>query len=95
LLLDLARRTPVPLYGLEYKDTRDDALAWLARFGNPYAASLQDPDGRAGLDFGVYGVPETFVIDARGIVRFKHVGPLTREVVQQRLQPLLKELHGG
>jgi cytochrome c biogenesis protein CcmG/thiol:disulfide interchange protein DsbE len=94
LLVEFARRKIVPVYGLNYKDERPDGLAWLARFGNPYEASLFDRDGRVGIDYGVYGVPETFVIDKQGTVRMKHIGPLTPEVLQTRIEPLLKELNG-
>jgi cytochrome c biogenesis protein CcmG/thiol:disulfide interchange protein DsbE len=82
----------VPIYGLDYKDTRADAMAWLARLGNPYDASLFDEDGRVGIDFGVYGVPETFVIDQNGVIRMKHIGPLTPEVIATKIEPLLKKL---
>jgi cytochrome c biogenesis protein CcmG/thiol:disulfide interchange protein DsbE len=75
-----------------YKDRPGDARAWLERLGNPYAATLIDFDGKVGIDFGVYGVPETFVIDAQGVVRYKHVGPLTRKVLQDKIEPLLKQL---
>lgn len=94
VLVEFARAKAVPLYGLNYKDTRPEGRAWLAQLGNPYDASLFDEKGRVGIDFGVYGVPETFVIDKRGVVRLKHVGPLTREAIQTRIQPLLKELNG-
>ena len=93
LLVDFAKRSPVPLYGLNYKDKREDGLAWLARFGNPYKASLFDIDGRVGIDFGVYGVPETFVIDKQGVIRFKQIGPVTPEVLRDRIEPLLKQLN--
>ncbi|MBE0548294.1 MAG: DsbE family thiol:disulfide interchange protein [Rubrivivax sp.] len=93
LLVDFARRSTVPLYGLNYKDKRNDGLAWLARFGNPYAASLFDADGRVGIDFGVYGVPETFIIDKQGVIRFKQIGPVTPEVLRDRIEPLLKQLN--
>ena len=93
LLVEFSRRSTVPLYGLNYKDKRDDGLAWLARFGNPYTASLFDVDGRVGIDFGVYGVPETFVIDKQGVVRFKQIGPVTPEVLRDRIEPLLKQLN--
>jgi cytochrome c biogenesis protein CcmG, thiol:disulfide interchange protein DsbE len=92
LLVAFAQRRLLPLYGLDYKDTRSAGLAWLARFGNPYEASLFDADGRVGIDFGVYGVPETFIIDKQGIVRFKHIGPLTPEVIEQRIVPLVRQL---
>ncbi len=93
LLVDFAKRSPVPLYGLNYKDKRDDGLGWLQRFGNPYKASLYDIDGRVGIDFGVYGVPETFVIDKQGVIRFKQIGPVTPEVLRDQIEPLLKQLN--
>ncbi len=93
LLVDFAKRNPVPLYGLNYKDKRDDGLAWLRRFGDPYKASLFDIDGRVGIDFGVYGVPETFVIDKQGVIRFKQIGPVTPEVLRDQIEPLLKQLN--
>ena len=93
LLVEFSKRSPVPIYGLNYKDQRPDALNWLARFGNPYAASLHDFEGRVGIDFGVYGVPETFVIDKQGVVRFKQIGPVTPEVLRDRIEPLLKQLN--
>ncbi len=94
LLLELAQAHAVPIYGLNYKDTRADALAWLAEFGDPYIKSLQDPQGRAGFDYGVYGVPETFVIDRRGVIRHKVIGPMTREKWQREVLPLLQRLRG-
>jgi len=93
LLVQFAKRRLVPIYGLNYKDVRADGTAWLARLGNPYDASLFDADGRVGIDFGVYGVPETFVIDGKGVVRLKHIGPLTPEVIRDRIEPLLKSLN--
>jgi len=92
LLLDFAKKRVVPVYGLNYKDTRPDATAWLARFGNPYEASFFDEDGRVGLDFGVYGVPETFVVDGNGVIRMKHIGPITPEVLANKIEPLLRKL---
>ena len=92
LLVEFARKRVVPLYGLNYKDQREDAKAWLARFGNPYDASLFDDEGRVGIDFGVYGVPETFVIDQNGVIRLKHIGPLTPDVIATKIEPLLKKL---
>jgi len=94
VLLDFARRADVPVYGLNYKDQRADGLAWLQQFGNPYADSLFDPQGRIGIDYGVYGVPETFVIDRAGVVRYKHIGPLTPAVLRDTIEPLLRQLHG-
>ncbi len=92
LLVEFAKKRVVPLYGLNYKDQREDASAWLARFGNPYDASLFDDDGRVGIDFGVYGVPETFVIDQNGVIRLKHIGPITPDVLATKIEPLLKKL---
>lgn len=95
VLVDFAARSQVPLYGLNYKDHDDAARDWLRRMGNPYAASLVDADGRVGIDFGVYGVPETFVIDRNGVVRYKQVGPVTQEVLEHKLIPLLESLEKG
>lgn len=93
-LLAFARSKQMPMIGLNYKDTRKDGLGWLARFGDPYDASLFDVDGRVGIDFGVYGVPETFLIDKQGVIRFKHIGAVTPAILEQRIVPLLKELNG-
>ncbi len=92
VLIDLARRKLVPIIGLNYKDPRAAALAVLKADGNPYDVSLVDADGRVGIDWGVYGVPETFVIDKQGIIRHKHIGPITPEVVERELLPLIKGL---
>ncbi|MBB3176870.1 DsbE family thiol:disulfide interchange protein [Variovorax sp. Sphag1AA] len=92
LLVDFASRTRVPVVGLNYKDQPAAARAWLQRLGNPYAATMTDLDGRTGIDFGVYGVPETFVIDRSGRVRFRHAGPMTPEVLEHTLTPLLLDL---
>ena len=92
LVIALAKQRKVPVIGLNYKDRPGDARNWLERLGNPYAATLIDFDGKVGIDFGVYGVPETFVVDAQGIVRFKHVGALTPQVISQKLEPVLKQL---
>jgi cytochrome c biogenesis protein CcmG/thiol:disulfide interchange protein DsbE len=92
-LMALARAKQVPLVGMNYKDTRPAATQWLGRHGNPYDAALFDGDGRIGIDFGVYAVPETFIIDKQGVIRFKHIGPVTPEVIQKRIVPLLKELN--
>jgi cytochrome c biogenesis protein CcmG, thiol:disulfide interchange protein DsbE len=92
VLVEFAKTGIVPIYGLDYKDTRDEALKWLDRLGNPYQASLFDPDGRVGIDYGVYGVPETFLIDKTGVVRYKQIGPLTVEALQQKILPLVRQL---
>jgi cytochrome c biogenesis protein CcmG/thiol:disulfide interchange protein DsbE len=83
-----------PVVGLNYKDQRDDALPWLKRNGDPYLLNVHDPNGRIGIDYGVYGVPETYVIDQKGVIRYKHIGPLTTDIVQKRIEPLIRELNG-
>lgn len=95
VLVDLARHKVAPIIGLDYKDERDPAKAWLAEHGDPYNFSIWDRDGKIGIDYGVYGVPETFVIDKAGIVRMKHIGPLTQAVVSEKIIPLVKELNGA
>ena len=94
LLVEFSRRKLLPIYGLNYKDKRDDGMGWLGQFGNPYDASLFDNDGRVGIDFGVYGVPETFIIDRQGVIRLKHIGPLTPDVIQTEIEPLVRKLNG-
>lgn len=91
-LMEFARSKSVPVIGLNYKDTRPAGLEWLRRFGDPYDASAFDVDGRVGIDFGVYGVPETFVIDRAGVVRYRQVGPVTAESMERRIVPLLQQL---
>jgi cytochrome c biogenesis protein CcmG/thiol:disulfide interchange protein DsbE len=93
LLLEYARSKVVPIYGLNYKDKREDALAWLADLGDPYVLSASDFDGRVGIDYGVYGAPETYLIDRDGVIRFKHVGPVTPDVWEKEVLPLVKELN--
>lgn len=93
-LTELAESGTIAVYGLNWRDDRGDALRWLDYFGNPYAAIAHDPDNDVGIDFGVYGAPETFLISAEGDVLFKHVGPLTREVYDKQIKPILKESQG-
>jgi len=92
VLMALAKSNVVPIYGLNYKDPRNDAIAWLKQFGDPYALSIADRDGRVGIDYGVYGVPETFVIDKEGAIRYKQIGPVTPAVLKDKILPLVKEL---
>lgn len=92
LLVEAAKANKLKLYGLNYKDKRDDALAWLKNFGNPYVQSVSDAEGLVGIDYGVYGVPETFVIDKQGVIRYKHIGPVTPEALRDTLLPLLAQL---
>jgi cytochrome c biogenesis protein CcmG/thiol:disulfide interchange protein DsbE len=95
VLVEFAKTRAVPIYGLDYKDQPDDARRWLGNFGNPYVASVSDPDGRTGIEFGVYGVPETFVIDKAGIIRYKQIGPITPEVLRDTILPLVKKLNAA
>jgi cytochrome c biogenesis protein CcmG/thiol:disulfide interchange protein DsbE len=95
LLVDLARSRTVKVYGLNYKDKRDDAIGLLQKTGDPYLASVSDTDGRVGIDYGVYGVPETFVIDKQGVIRHKQIGPITPEALRDTLLPLIKQLEAS
>ncbi len=92
LLLELSRSGKVPLYGMNYKDQRGAALDWLARQGNPYVATISDSDGRIGIEYGVYGVPETYLIDRLGVIRYKQIGPMTPQGLKDRILPLITEL---
>jgi cytochrome c biogenesis protein CcmG, thiol:disulfide interchange protein DsbE len=93
-LVEFAAKKLVPIYGLNYKDERVAGSRWLAQFGNPYEASLFDQDGKVGIDWGVYGVPETFVIDKQGVIRFKQIGPVTPQVLSEEIEPLVRKLNG-
>ncbi len=95
LLIDLARRKLIRLVGIDYKDDPSQARAWLDRHSNPFDLIAADRPGRVAIDFGVYGVPETFIVDATGKIRFKHVGPLTDEVLREQLIPLIGTLGPG
>ena len=95
VLADFAKSGLAPVFGLNYKDRRDDAIAWLKRYGDPYQVSLVDTDGRVGIDYGVYGVPETYVIDKHGVIRYKRIGPVTREILKEKILPLVQELERG
>jgi len=92
VLVELAKLKIAPIIGLDYKDKREDALAMLAKQGNPYLLSAFDANGRVGIDYGVYGVPETYVIDKAGMIRFKHIGPITMNILNQKIYPLISEL---
>lgn len=94
LVLAAAKNGEVPIYGLNYKDKRADAVGWLEKFGNPYVSSVSDTEGLVGIDFGVYGVPETFVIDKQGVIRHKVIGPLTTETLRDTVLPLVRRLNG-
>jgi len=92
LWVEFAQNNKLPLVGLNYKDQRPDALRWLLQLGNPYVLSVMDSEGRVGIDYGVYGVPETYVIDKQGVIRMKHIGPITPDVLTGKILPLVQEL---
>lgn len=92
VLMRMAQAGDVPIYGMDYKDRRDEALMWLRRHGNPYPLTVVDEAGRVGINYGVYGVPETYVIDKQGVIRYKQIGPLDDELVAKTILPLVKEL---
>jgi len=90
----LVKEHEVNIVGLNYKDQRADGIRWLEQRGNPYIANAFDEKGRAGIDWGVYGVPETFIIDRKGVIRYKHTGPVSQTVVDEEILPMLRKLHG-
>lgn len=92
ILVELRKTRIVPIIGLNYKDESSAGLTWLAQNGDPYNLSIVDRDGRVGIDFGVYGVPETFVIDKQGTIRYKQIGPVTAAALEQTILPLVREL---
>lgn len=92
LLIELARQNIVPIVGLDYKDKREAALVWLERRGDPYMLTVSDVEGRTGIDYGVYGVPETYVIDKQGFIQYKQIGPVTTESLRDKILPLVAEL---
>ena len=92
VFLQLQREGVIPIHGLNYKDHPDDAAAWLDSLGDPYTRTGADLDGRVAIDWGVYGVPETFLIDRNGKIAYKHIGPITPEVLEQKLRPLIVRL---
>ena len=95
LLSDFAKAGLVPVYGLNYKDERSDGIAYLKQLGNPYQLIAYDPKGRVGIDYGVYGTPETYVIDKRGVIRYKRIGPLTPEIIRDKIVPLVHALNSN
>jgi cytochrome c biogenesis protein CcmG/thiol:disulfide interchange protein DsbE len=95
VITDIAKSGRLQVVGYNYKDAPEDAERWLQQFGNPFHRIIVDADGRAAIDWGIYGAPETFLVDAEGTVRWKHVGPVTQDVVETQLWPLLTTLEGG
>jgi len=94
-LMRIARQSDVQIIGYNWKDSREAGLLMLRQYGDPYSLSLFDPDNRAGIDWGIYGAPETFVVDAEGIIRHKHIGPVTPEVWERDLRPLVERYQSG
>jgi cytochrome c biogenesis protein CcmG/thiol:disulfide interchange protein DsbE len=92
VLIHLAQSGAVPIYGMDYKDQRQEALTWLREWGNPYPVVAVDESGRIGINYGVYGVPETYVIDKAGVIRYKQIGPLREDILQGKILPLVREL---
>lgn len=95
VLLQLANTGMVNIYGLNYKDERAAAQQWLRQLGDPYVANAFDADGRTGIDWGVYGAPETFIMDKQGMIRHKHIGPLTIDDLNTTILPLIAELQAS
>ena len=93
-LLRISRETNLSLYGVNYNDDNSKALRWLARHEDPYEFSIVDDKGTLAIDLGVYGAPETFVLDAHGVIRFRHVGPVTPEVWREKFLPVVEHLRG-
>lgn len=94
IMMDFSRRGLAPVVGLNYKDDPVNAIAWLNDLGDPYVVNITSTDGRIGIDYGVYGVPETYVIDQQGVIRYKEIGPVTVESLRDKIIPLIKELQG-
>lgn len=92
VLMAIANSQQVRIYGFNYKDQRQNALKWLAQRGNPYTAIIDDPTGQLAIDFGVYGTPETFLIDQKGIIRYKYIGAITPDSWRKELLPRIKQL---
>ena len=92
VLLELSKKGIVPIIGLNYKDRAEAGKEWLKRYGDPYVLSVTDVDGRVGIDYGVYGVPETFLIDRQGTIRYKQIGPVTPRTLEEKILPMIRTL---
>lgn len=92
VLMAEGRTLGIPVVGYNYKDAPDDAKAWLAQHGNPYDLIVADREGRTAIDFGVYGAPESFLVDAKGVIRYKRIGPFTPEAIERELKPAIAAL---
>jgi len=95
VVTQVSRSGMAPVVGLNYKDKREDALPWLKRNGDPFQLIAFDANGRIGIDYGVYGVPETYIIDRQGVIRYKHIGPISADVVKDEMEPLVRKLNAG
>ncbi len=95
VLVEFAKSGVIPVIGLNYKDERREGLRWLAQFGDPYQLSAFDYEGRIGIDYGVYGVPESFLIDKNGVIRYKRIGVMTPEIIRDKILPLVRQLNGN
>jgi cytochrome c biogenesis protein CcmG/thiol:disulfide interchange protein DsbE len=93
VLVQLSRTGAVPVYGLNWKDQREDAISWLSELGNPYVLSVSDSEGRVAIDYGVYGAPETYLIDKNGVIRYKQIGPIDQDTLDKKILPLVKQLN--
>jgi cytochrome c biogenesis protein CcmG/thiol:disulfide interchange protein DsbE len=94
-ITDLAKRNLVRIVGMNFRDEEQDAVAWLNQFGNPYDINLSDLNGRVSIDFGVYAAPETFLVDPSGTIVYKHIGPLTAEIIDTEILPLVADMESG
>lgn len=94
-LVELAAREEIPIYGIDWRDQRQEAIKWLKQLGDPYVASAYDEDGRVGIDWGVYGAPETFLVGRDGNVLYKHIGPMDESVWQSKFLPIIEAQRGG
>jgi cytochrome c biogenesis protein CcmG/thiol:disulfide interchange protein DsbE len=94
LLNELAESKIIPIVGLAWKDVPDNSRAWLRKYGNPYSVIVTDRDGKAAIDWGVYGAPETFLIDRQGVIRYKQIGPFTPEIIRDELMPMIRKYQG-
>jgi cytochrome c biogenesis protein CcmG/thiol:disulfide interchange protein DsbE len=92
VLMRFSEQNDTPLYGINYKDATKDAVAWLGQLGDPYQRIGQDLSGRVGIEWGVYGVPETYVVDREGRIRYRHVGPVLPDALEEKILPLIEEL---
>ncbi|MCF7980853.1 MAG: DsbE family thiol:disulfide interchange protein [Pseudomonadales bacterium] len=91
-LLQITEQEKIPIYGIDYKDVREDAQQWLRKLGNPYVANVFDEQGKLGIDLGVFGAPETYLIDQKGVIRYKHIGVVDDQVWLKHLKPLVEQL---